>query len=328
MTQQTDLHLQTERKDVRVIATSKICPRLVLGLPVYNGEDYLRVAIDSILAQTFTDFHLIISDNASTDRTAEICQEYAAKDARISYYRHEQNLGCGGNHNFVFQPNGAMYFKWVAHDDVLEPDYLRQCVEFMDQHPEVAIVHSRSQVIDQDGKQIGTYDDQLRLKSGSVRDRFRRILWAGYFSEFFGVMRADCIANTNMHGNYAGSDRNFLAEMVLQGNVGYVEAYLFQRRDHDKCFCRSQTDKIARLKWYNPNVKRASWVASTTGLLKWKLYLAAIFSYSIPLGDRVGCLGALLEWAWHRGVESITGSGEQFRPKVVSQYHALDQHPA
>ncbi|MBW4464786.1 MAG: hypothetical protein KME07_05010 [Pegethrix bostrychoides GSE-TBD4-15B] len=213
----------------------------------------------------------------------------------------------------------------MAHDDVLEPDYLRNCIELLDQHPEIVIVHSRSQVIDEEGQQIGTYDDQLRLKSSSVCDRFRRILWAGYFSEFFGVMRASCIAKTHMHGNYAGSDRNFLAEMVLQGDVGYVEEYLFQRRDHGKCFCRSQTDKVSRLKWYDPNVKRASLVASTTGLLKWKLYLQAIFGYQISLSDQVGCLLALSEWAWHRGLETIKGTGEQFRSTVVNQYHKLDR---
>lgn len=322
--QQTDFNLEVKQTQ-SMNQNSLEHPRLVLGLPVYNGEDYLRVALDSILNQTFTDFNLIIGDNASTDNTAAICQEYANRDQRVFYYRHEKNLGCGGNHNFVFQPNGAEYFKWVAHDDVLDPDYLRQCIEVLDQHPEVVIVHSRSKVIDERGHQVGTYDDQLRLKSESIRDRFRRILWAGYFSEFFGVMRSSHIAKTNMHGNYAGSDRNFLAEMVLQGDVDYVEAYLFQRRDHDKCFCRSQTDKIARLKWYDPNVKRAGLMASTTGLLKWKLYLKAIFGYSMPLSERLGCLSALSEWAWHRGVESLKGTGEQFRSQVVSQYHLLDQ---
>ncbi|MBW4465642.1 MAG: glycosyltransferase [Pegethrix bostrychoides GSE-TBD4-15B] len=109
MTQQAGLNLEAEQPPITATVAQN-SPRLVLGLPVYNGEDYLRVALDSILAQTYTDFHLVIGDNASTDATSAICQEYAARDQRISYHRHQKNLGCGGNHNFVFQPNDATYF--------------------------------------------------------------------------------------------------------------------------------------------------------------------------------------------------------------------------
>ena len=100
-------------------------PRICLGLPVYNGERYLRQAIDSMLAQTFRDFELIISDNASTDRTREICLEYQKRDPRVRYFRNESNIGPAANFNLVFQRAHAEYFKWVAADDVCEPDFLR-----------------------------------------------------------------------------------------------------------------------------------------------------------------------------------------------------------
>ena len=78
-------------------------PRVSIGLPVCNGENYLKQALDSIMAQTYTDFELIISDNASTDRTAQICKEYANRDPRIRYYRNEKNLGAARNFNYVFE---------------------------------------------------------------------------------------------------------------------------------------------------------------------------------------------------------------------------------
>ena len=86
--------------------------RVSIGLPVYNGEKYLEQALISILSQTYTDFELIISDNASTDRTQAICREYAAKDPRIRYYCNEENLGAAPNHNRVFELASGEYFKW------------------------------------------------------------------------------------------------------------------------------------------------------------------------------------------------------------------------
>ena len=77
-------------------------PEISVGMPVYNGEKYLSQAIESILAQSFTEFELIISDNASTDRTMEICRDYTSKDSRIQYVRHDVNMGGPKNWNFVF----------------------------------------------------------------------------------------------------------------------------------------------------------------------------------------------------------------------------------
>src|SRR5690242_6344650 len=99
-------------------------PKVSIGLPVYNGERFLAEAIDSVLAQTFTDFELIISDNASTDRTPEICKAYAEKDSRIRYYRNEENQGASWNFNRVFELSRGMCFQWLAHDDYIAPGFL------------------------------------------------------------------------------------------------------------------------------------------------------------------------------------------------------------
>src|SRR5436190_12174806 len=93
-------------------------PIVSIGLPVFNGERYLRQALDSLLGQDFQDFELIISDNASTDRTAEICRAYVAKDRRIRYYRNESNIGSAPNYRRVFELARGEFFKWCSHDDV------------------------------------------------------------------------------------------------------------------------------------------------------------------------------------------------------------------
>ena len=96
-------------------------PRVSVGIPVFNGERFLAETIESILAQTFKDFEIVISDNASTDRTEEICRSYAARDPRIRYNRNDTNRGAAWNHNRVFELARGEYFKWQSHDDFCAP---------------------------------------------------------------------------------------------------------------------------------------------------------------------------------------------------------------
>lgn len=101
-------------------------PMVSIGMPVYNGENYIREALDSLLAQTFTDFELIISDNASDDKTEVICNEYAARDNRIRYIRQPQNIGATANFRFVLDQAQGKYFMWAAHDDVRDTDFIEK----------------------------------------------------------------------------------------------------------------------------------------------------------------------------------------------------------
>ncbi len=107
---------------------SNLTPKVSVGMPVYNGAETLPAALDSLLAQTYTDFEVLINDNASTDATEAICRAYAARDSRIRYERNSANLGAAGNFNRVFERARGAYFKWFACDDLLAPDYLAECV--------------------------------------------------------------------------------------------------------------------------------------------------------------------------------------------------------
>ena len=137
-------------------------PRLSIGLPVYNGEKFLKEAIDSLLAQTFEDFELIISDNASTDKTEEICRAYAEKDQRIRYYRNDKNIGCARNFDRVFKLSSGEYFKWAAYDDLHAPDFIEKCVEVLDQDPTIILCHSQTYFIDEEGSFLQNYDIKLK----------------------------------------------------------------------------------------------------------------------------------------------------------------------
>ena len=103
-------------------------PLVSIGLPVFNGEDFLENALDSILNQTYKNIEVIVCDNASTDRTSSIISAYHKNDDRIKYHRQEINIGAAGNYNRTFELSIGKYFKWAAHDDVMHENYIEQCV--------------------------------------------------------------------------------------------------------------------------------------------------------------------------------------------------------
>ncbi|GAB4524375.1 MAG: glycosyltransferase family 2 protein [Pleurocapsa sp.] len=292
-------------------------PRIVIGLPVYNGENYLSKAIESILAQSFTDFQLFIGDNASTDATESICRQYAQRDSRIKYHRHKQNIGAAPNFNFLFQPGDAPYFKWAAHDDMLEPDYLRQCIELLDRDSSIVIAHSPAFEIDQDDNKVRTYDGiNLSLNADRPRDRFWRLVWTEHFTEIFGVMRSQIIAKTKLHGSYVGSDRNFLAEILLHGNIGYTSDRLFCRREHPESYVAALKDNAQRRQWFDP---KANYPDRLTGLIKAKEYSSAIASAPIPVSEKISCWGMLIEFVARRSIEVAFTNGNGYREKMFEQ---------
>src|SRR5687768_13669514 len=115
-------------------------PKVSIGLPVYNGADFIQACVASLLAQDYGDFEIVISDNASTDRTEEICRDLVAKDNRVRYFRNETNLGACPNYNKVFHHARGEYFKWAAHDDECHPAMIRRCVEVLSASPSSVVM--------------------------------------------------------------------------------------------------------------------------------------------------------------------------------------------
>jgi glycosyltransferase involved in cell wall biosynthesis len=220
--------------------------KVSIGLPVYNGEKYLRQALDSIVSQSYRNFELIIVDNASTDKTQQICYEFARKDSRIKYYRNKRNIGGPANYNLSFKLSSGKYFKWAAYDDVLHPEYLFKCVRVLDNDSSIVLCHSRVGCIDEKSFLVGNYDDRTlpRIDSFRAHERFgdlislRNDCWA-----IHAVMRSSCLAKTPLHGSYIDADRNLLAEMGLIGRMYEIPEHLFFRRDHPDAYTRKYYSK-------------------------------------------------------------------------------------
>src|SRR5262245_19694287 len=168
-------------------------PRVSIGLPVFNGEAYLQEALDSIAAQTFTDYELIISDNASTDSTAAICQARASRDSRIRYSRNPVNIGGDRNYYRCFELSRGDYFLGVAHDDRFHPDYLRRMIEVLDANPTVVFCHARACRLAADGTVGEPWQARPFSDSARPRDRFRDAIAPRPVIAHFGVMRASMV---------------------------------------------------------------------------------------------------------------------------------------
>jgi len=261
--------------------------RVSIGLPVYNGENYLEQALDSILAQTYSDFELIISDNASTDRTAQICQSYAAKDSRIRYSRNPQNLGGVPNYNRTFELSSGEYFKWAAHDDVLAPEFLRQCVGVLDERPDVVLVHPKIKIIDEQGKVVSDYGVKLRTASPRPHVRFHDLIWVRHWcQQIYGVIRRNALKRTRLHGSYASSDRVLLIELALLGPFHEVPEYLQFWRRHSEQGSKLVHDLHAYSAWFDPDNKGAFRAPATRLVLE---HFRAVQLARLGPSERVRC---------------------------------------
>ncbi len=232
-------------------------PLVSIGIPVYNGENFITKAIESILCQTFTNFELIICDNGSTDSTSEICLNFAKTDQRIQYLTNSENIGAAANFNKVFSTGRTKYFKWAAHDDELEPHYLTRCIEILEQDETVVLCHSQVNVIDGRGV-ILRHDatDITRLQSHIVSQRFNSLIRNDLDNyEVFGVIRREVLARTPLIDSYIASDRTLRAELGLHGKFIILAEPLFLCRHHPMRSICAMPAHHQRAQWFDPNIK-------------------------------------------------------------------------
>lgn len=229
-------------------------PRLSIGLPVYNGEQFLAATIESLLGQTFGDFELIIADNASTDSTPAICERYAAQDSRIRYVRSEANAGAARNFNRTVELARGQYFKWAAHDDLHAPQFLARCVEVLDGRPDVVLCFSRTEFIDDAGKTLREYPFPVNLQEYARKELFLLYAIGGHIvHEIFGVIRLEPLRRTPLIGRYVGSDHVLLGMLSLEGRFHQVPEVLFYHREHAGRSTLATGGAQGYTQWFDPS---------------------------------------------------------------------------
>lgn len=302
----TSTHPDPVHPEITTNATGN-APRLSIGLPVYNGERYLSGAIDSLLGQTFEDFELIISDNASTDRTEAICREFARRDPRVHYHRSIKNRGISWNHNRLVDLARGEYFKWVGHDDIYHPDMLRRCVEVLDRDPDLVLCSVWEIEIDADGNVIRELAHWPQATaSPRPHERFRAILrgLTGGGHDAYGVIRTDVLRRTPLTGTAFSNDRAMIAELALHGPFHRLPDTMLYWRDHS-----ARADRVSdtvRTKSVILDPRRRNRLFHPA----WRIYLDYTLGFflaparaPLPWSDRLRCWGCALTWLTRRLLE-------------------------
>jgi glycosyltransferase involved in cell wall biosynthesis len=279
-------------------------PRLSIGLPVYNAEEYLAESIEALLGQTFDDFELIISDNASTDSTPDICRRYAARDGRIRYVRQPRNIGLAGNHNYVFEQSRGELFKWAASDDLYDRNLLRRCVDVLDADPGVVLAHCYTAMIEGATGEFATpVPYRLSTSDPSVSNRFRSLLLDAGGDDDYGVIRSAVLRKVHPYDSYFHADRTFVAEIALHGRFHQVPDWLFFRRQHPG---RSANKRTIREWCVVYDQRRADPLRHPVIRLLGEYvlaYIAGIRRAPLTSGERRSCYGELLRWLVSRAVK-------------------------
>ena len=123
------------------------CPEVSVVIPTYNGQEFLKQSIESVLNQTFSNFELIVCDDGSTDQTVHILEEYEHSHKKISVFKFSENVGLAGNWNRCLEKSRGTYIKMLCQDDIIKPTYLEETVKILNNHPSVSLVCSFEQTI-------------------------------------------------------------------------------------------------------------------------------------------------------------------------------------
>ena len=266
-------------------------------MPVFNGAESIAASIESLLAQTFGDFELVICDNASTDATAEVCARYAAADSRVRYHCNPQNLGANPNYNLALARASAPFFKWASANDLCAPTFLERCLEPLQADPAVVLAYPRTTLIDGGGSAIGAYADELDLREDDPCVRLQHVLERLRLNNVMnGVIRRATLSRIPPIGPYPPADLALVVELALYGKFVEVPEPLFFRR-FDRASTLSLRDERDVLPFHDPSGRRRMLLS------QWRLH-AAYFgaAWRAPLTRRerrraFGYLGRQLYWS-------------------------------
>ena len=270
-------------------------PRVTIGLPVYNGERFLERAIRSVLSQSLRDLELVIADNASSDGTERIARAAAAADPRVRYIRHPRNLGAAPNYNHTLAAARAPYFKWLAHDDAIEPSFLEQAVAALEAAPGAPLCQAQVRFIDAEDRPIAVHDG-LGDGTGAARPSARfaaMVLRSHPCTAVFGLFRTEVLRTSLQHASFHGADRALLAQLALRGPFLRLDAPLVLVREHEGRYTRKVADAEQRRLWHDTSARRHSRLPT---LRLYREYWGMALSERLPAAERLRAMAILLAW--------------------------------
>lgn len=276
-----------------------------IGLPVFRGERFIAEAIESVLAQTYTEFELIILDNASDDGTAAICERYAARDGRIAYQRNNATIGVSDNHNRVFRMASGEYFRWLAHDDRMAPECVARCVAALEADPAAGLCYTATRVIDDQDREVVVRPITMKgADSLRASDRFAAVLFGDRFMQsVFGVFRSEVFAQTGLLRAFHNSDRVLIGELALIAPILYIGEPLFDNRHHASRYT-SLSRPQDRAAW-----QQASGFAARCPMwTSYACHIGTVLRHVSGTAERLRCFGHLARWwlvDWHAAMMAV-----------------------
>lgn len=266
---------------------------VTIGMPVFNGERYLPLALASVLAQRDADLRVVVRDNASTDGTLDVCAEF--DDPRLTVLRASVNEGAAANYNAVCEAADTAYFKWAAHDDLLDPDHVRSCVAALEARPDAVGAYGTTELIDDEGNVTGVYDERIDLSSPSPTRRAMSFLrGVRLCNPVFSVFRADVLRETPLIEPHAASDMTLLYRLLARGPLLHVESAVLRRRIHEQMSLKANTSSADVARWFSTAARGAHRLPRARLVLR----LTAVGATApVGLPDRAGLVLAVwLVW--------------------------------
>jgi glycosyltransferase involved in cell wall biosynthesis len=267
--------------------------KVSIAVPAYNCEKYISQSLDSLLGQSYGDFELVISDNASSDGTEEICRRYVAMDQRVRYIRRTENIGGPGNFRYVFAQCSGQYHKWSTADDFWHPQFLEEAVAVLDGQPDVVLCYPKTRLIDATGTPLSDYEDRLDLADDSPRARFRDLYeLIGLCNAHLGLIRREAMLQTRLIAAHKASDVDFLGELALLGKFKLLPAVRFYRRFHQDSSSWARDDKEHQQLYYDPGHRSEG--SDTWRRLRFQW--AMLWRSPIGLADKLALSKDLARW--------------------------------
>lgn len=223
--------------------------KVTVGLPVFNGEQFIKKRIQSILDQTYSNFELIISDNASTDSTPQICKDFAKMDNRIKFIRHEKNNGAIWNFTFLLNQAKTDYFVWASVDDIWHPEFLEKNIQELNSNNEIVgsiskvkyfeIEHpdSKSEKID---LKFRKFIKKIRVNlkprdvislSGSYDEKVKLCLKKSRLQVLYGIFRTDVLRKSIVKEKFLGNDLCVILNILKHGDFHVTNDILLEYSD-------------------------------------------------------------------------------------------------
>lgn len=292
-------------------------PRVSVGMPLYNREKYVGASVEAHLNQTYGDFELVITDNASTDGSEEICRAYAAKDSRVKYFRNPQNLGAAGNFRRCFELSTGEFFRWTPSDDLVSPNLLERAIDILDHDPSVFVAYPRTKLIDADGNFIQDFEEHLHVMADRPCERWRAVLQNLRLGNLhYGLNRADIFRKTGGLRNYMGGDLPLIAEMSLYGKFYELPDAFFYRRMHEEASSamKNSADVMA---FFDPKKREKIFLYNWTHLGS---HLLSVARAPIPLTEKLRIYkyeGQRIIWSRSAFIGELTDAMRQAARKLT-----------